>query len=95
MNMAIRRINLKFCSYHADIFFNDIHKTLKWISLGANSPFNFSNWGADKLKDEVRWKYGNSHWGNVNYFWIQHMIYHIICKRGSTIADISRRFCVW
>ena len=77
MNMAIRGIDANFGSYHADTFFNDIHKTLKSDFIMANPPFNLSNWGADKLKDDVRWKYGMPPSGNANYAWIQHMIHHL------------------
>ena len=43
----------------------------------ANPPFNLSNWGQDKLKDDIRWKYGVPPAGNANYAWIQHMIHHL------------------
>ena len=43
----------------------------------ANPPFNLSNWGQDKLKEDKRWKYGIPPTGNANYAWIQHMIYHL------------------
>ena len=35
------------------------------------------NWGQDKLKDDVRWKYGLPPEGNANFAWIQHMIHHL------------------
>lgn len=77
MNMAIRGIDADFGPYHADTFFNDIHKSLKADFIMANPPFNLSNWGQDKLLDDVRWKYGVPPSGNANYAWIQHMIYHL------------------
>lgn len=77
MNMAIRGIDADFGPYQADTFFNDLHKTLKADFIMANPPFNLSNWGQDKLKDDVRWKYGTSPAGNANYAWIQHMIHHL------------------
>ena len=77
MNMAIRGIDADFGPYHADTFFNDLHKTLKADFIMANPPFNLSNWGQDKLKDDVRWKYGTPPAGNANYAWIQHMIHHL------------------
>ena len=43
----------------------------------ANPPFNLSNWGQEKLKYDVRWKYGTPPAGNANYAWIQHMIHHL------------------
>ena len=77
MNMAIRGIDADFGPYQADTFFNDLHKTLKADFIMANPPFNLSNWGQDKLKDDVRWKYGIPPAGNANYAWIQHMIHHL------------------
>ena len=77
MNMAIRGIDADFGPYHADTFFNDLHSTLKADFIMANPPFNLSNWGQDKLIDDVRWKYGVPPSGNANYAWIQHMIHHL------------------
>lgn len=77
MNMAIRGIDADFGPYQADTFFNDLHKTLKADFIMANPPFNLSNWGQDKLKEDVRWKYGTPPAGNANYAWIQHMIHHL------------------
>lgn len=77
MNMAIRGIDADFGSYQADTFFNDLHKSLKADFIMANPPFNLSNWGADKLQDDLRWKYGTPPAGNANYAWIQHMIHHL------------------
>lgn len=77
MNMAIRGIDADFGLHHADTFFNDIHRTLKADFVMANPPFNLSNWGQDKLQDDVRWKYGLPPVGNANFAWIQHMIHHL------------------
>lgn len=77
MNMAIRGIDADFGPYHADTFFNDLHPTLKADFIMANPPFNLSGWGQDKLKEDVRWKFGIPPAGNANYAWIQHMIHHL------------------
>lgn len=77
MNMAIRGIDANFGERHEDTFFNDLHPTLKADFIMANPPFNLSNWGQDKLKDDKRWEYGIPPAGNANYAWIQHMIYHL------------------
>ena len=50
---------------------------LKADYILANPPFNLSDWGADKLQDDVRWKYGIPPSGNANFAWIQHMIHHL------------------
>lgn len=77
MNMAIRGIDANFGERHEDTFFNDLHPTLKADFIMANPPFNLSNWGQDKLKDDKRWEYGLPPAGNANYAWIQHMIHHL------------------
>ena len=77
MNMAIRGIDADFGPYQADTFFNDLHKSLKADFIMANPPFNLSNWGQNKLQEDIRWKYGIPPAGNANYAWIQHMIHHL------------------
>ena len=52
-------------------------KDLKADFILANPPFNISDWGGERLKDDVRWKYGVPPVGNANYGWIQHMIHHL------------------
>ena len=77
MNLAIHGIEADLGKYNADTFFNDCHPTLKADFIMANPPFNLSDWGADKLADDVRWKYGLPPSGNANFAWIQHMIHHL------------------
>lgn len=77
MNMAIRGIDADFGQHQADTFFNDLHPQLRADFIMANPPFNLSNWGQDKLQDDIRWKYGTPPAGNANYAWIQHMIHHL------------------
>ncbi len=36
-----------------------------------------SDWGGDKLRDDVRWKYGIPPVGNANFAWVQHFIHHL------------------
>ncbi|MFG6377781.1 MAG: type I restriction-modification system subunit M [Lachnospiraceae bacterium] len=77
MNMVIRGIDADFGPYHADTFFNDLHSNLKADFIMANPPFNLSNWGQDKIREDKRWKYGLPPIGNANFAWIQHMIHHL------------------
>jgi hypothetical protein len=77
MNLAIRGIEADLGQYNADTFFNDCHPTLKADFILANPPFNLSDWGADKLADDVRWKFGTPPNGNANFAWIQHIIHHL------------------
>lgn len=77
MNLAIRGIEGNLGSEHADSFHNDLHKDLKADFVLANPPFNDSDWGGERLRDDVRWKYGIPPIGNANYAWIQHFIHHL------------------
>ena len=77
MNLAIRGIEANLGEFNADTFFKDCHKTLKADYILANPPFNLSDWGADKLKDDPRWVYGIPPAGNANFAWLQHMIWHL------------------
>ena len=81
MNLAIRGIDADLGKFNADTFFNDCHPTLRADFIMANPPFNLSDWGADKLADDVRWQYGMPPSGNANFAWLQHMIHHL-AKNG-------------
>lgn len=91
MNLAIRGIEADLGEFNADTFFNDCHPTLRADYIMANPPFNLSDWGADKLKDDVRWKYGMPPAGNANFAWLQHMIHHLAPngKIGMVLANGS------
>ncbi|MDU9377090.1 hypothetical protein McpSp1_17360 [Methanocorpusculaceae archaeon Sp1] len=91
MNLAIRGIEADLGGFAADTFFNDLHPTLRADFILANPPFNLSNWGADKLKDDVRWKFGLPPAGNANFAWMQHMIHHLSPKgrMGLVLANGS------
>jgi type I restriction enzyme M protein len=77
MNLAIRGIEANFGVEHADSFHRDQHKDLKADYILANPPFNDSDWGGDRLQDDVRWKYGMPPAGNANFAWVQHFIHHL------------------
>jgi type I restriction enzyme M protein len=77
MNLAIRGIEGNLGPEHADSFHRDLHPDLKADFILANPPFNMKDWGGERLKDDVRWKYGIPSAGNANYAWIQHFIHHL------------------
>jgi len=77
MNLAIRGIEANLGPYHADSFHDDLHKDLKADFILANPPFNMSYWGGERLREDVRWKYGVPPVGNANFAWIQHFIHHV------------------
>jgi type I restriction enzyme M protein len=77
MNLAIRGIDANLGAEPADSFHNDQHKDLKADYIIANPPFNISDWGQDRLADDVRWKYGAPPAGNANFGWVQHFLHHL------------------
>ena len=77
MNVAIRGLEANLGQSYGDTFFNDQHPTLKADFIMANPPFNLSDWGADKLEKDPRWKFGLPPAGNANFAWMQHMIHHL------------------
>lgn len=77
MNLAIRGIDANLGNIPEDTFLSDQHPTMKADYIMANPPFNLSSWGADKLKDDQRWKYGMPPAGNANFAWMEHMIWHL------------------
>jgi type I restriction enzyme M protein len=77
MNLAIRGIDGNIGPHNADTFHNDVHKDLKADFILANPPFNISDWGGDRLREDARWKYGVPPTGNANYAWVQHMVHKL------------------
>ena len=43
----------------------------------ANPPFNISDWGGERLREDPRWKYGIPPAGNANFGWLQHILHHL------------------
>ncbi len=77
MNLAIRGITSDLGTENADSFHHDLHPDLKADFILANPPFNMSDWGGDRLREDKRWKYGVPPVGNANYAWVQHFIHHL------------------
>jgi len=77
MNLAIRGIEADLGDENADSFHRDLHKDLKADYILANPPFNMSDWGGDRLRDDPRWKHGAPPVGNANFAWVQHFLHHL------------------
>ena len=77
MNLAIRGIGANLGIEHADSFHRDLHPDLKADYILANPPFNSSDWGGERLREDKRWVYGVPPPGNANFAWVQHFIYHL------------------
>ena len=91
MNLAIRRIDGNIGAGNADSFHRDMHPRLKADFILANPPFNDSDWGGDRLREDKRWKYGTPPESNANYAWVQHIIHHLAPKgmAGFVLANGS------
>jgi type I restriction enzyme M protein len=77
MNLAIRGIEANIAWNSEGSFHNDAFKDLKADFVLANPPFNDSDWGGERLREDVRWKYGVPPVGNANFAWVQHFIHHL------------------
>jgi len=77
MNMAIRGIEAHIAWNEQGSFQNDAFKDLKADYILANPPFNDDDWGGDRLREDVRWKFGVPPMGNANFAWVQHFIHHL------------------
>lgn len=77
MNLAIRGIDNNLGAEYADSFHRDLHPDLKADFILANPPFNMSDWGGERLREDGRWVFGVPPAGNANYAWIQHFIHHL------------------
>lgn len=85
MNLAVRGIESKIFWNNEGSFHKDEFSTLRGSDgapikadfILANPPFNISDWGGDRLRDDVRWKFGVPPVGNANYAWLQHIFHHL------------------
>jgi type I restriction enzyme M protein len=77
MNLAVRGIDADIRWNNEGSFHKDELRDLKADYILANPPFNISDWGGDRLRDDVRWKFGVPPVGNANYAWLQHIWHHL------------------
>jgi type I restriction enzyme M protein len=97
MNLAIRGIEANLGPHQADSFHHDLHPDLRADYILANPPFNVSDWGGERLRDDRRWQFGTPPAGNANYAWLQHMAFHlapngvagIVLANGSLSSNTS------
>jgi len=91
MNLAVRGIDADICWNSEGSFHKDELRDLKADFVLANPPFNISDWGGDRLREDVRWKYGPPPAGNANFAWVQHIVHHLspIGTAGVVLANGS------
>lgn len=91
MNLAVRGIDSDIRWNNEGSFHKDELRDLKADYILANPPFNISDWGGDRLREDVRWKFGEPPVGNANYAWLQHIYHHLAPngKAGVVLANGS------
>jgi type I restriction enzyme M protein len=77
MNLAVRGIDADIKWNSEGSFHKDELRDLKADFVLANPPFNISDWGGDRLREDVRWRYGVPPASNANFAWIQHIVHHL------------------
>ncbi len=77
MNLAVRGIDSEIKWNSEGSFHKDELPDLRADYVLANPPFNISDWGGDRLREDVRWKYGAPPKGNANFAWLQHILHHL------------------
>ncbi len=81
MNLAVRHVDSTNVLWNNEgSFHKDAHPDLRADHVLANPPFNVSDWGGERLTDDVRWKYGTPPPGNANFAWLQHIVHHLAPK---------------
>lgn len=58
MNLAVRGIDADIRRNNEGSFHEDELADLYADVVLANPPFNISDWGGDRLKEDVRWRHG-------------------------------------
>ena len=77
MNLAVRGIDADIRWNNEGSFHKDELQDLKFDFILANPPFNVSDWGGARLREDARWKFGVPPMGNANYGWLQHIHHHL------------------
>jgi type I restriction enzyme M protein len=77
MNLAVRGIDADIKWNSEGSFHKDELRDLKADFVLANPPFNISDWGGDRLREDVRWRYGVPPASNANFGWVQHIVHHL------------------
>ena len=77
MNLAVRGIDADIRWNNEGSFHKDELRDLRFDHILANPPFNISDWGGDRLREDPRWTFGVPPVGNANYAWLQHIHWHL------------------
>ena len=77
MNLAVRGIDADIRWNNEGSFHKDELRDLRFDYILANPPFNVSDWGGDRLREDARWTYGMPPVANANFGWLQHILWHL------------------
>lgn len=77
MNLAVRGIDSDIRWNNEGSFHKDELRDLRFDHILANPPFNISDWGGERLREDPRWTFGVPPVGNANYAWLQHIYWHL------------------
>jgi len=77
MNLAVRGIDADIRWNNEGSFHKDELRDLRFDFILANPPFNVSDWGGERLREDPRWQFGVPPVGNANYAWLQHIYWHL------------------
>ena len=77
MNLTVRGIDSDIRWNNEGSFHRDELRDLRADFILANPPFNISDWGGERLREDARWKFGVPPVGNANYAWLQHIAHHL------------------
>ena len=78
MNLAVRGIDGSGIAWNNEGTFHKnawYHKKFDFIL--ANPPFNVSDWGGERVREDSRWKFGVPPPNNANFAWLQHILWHL------------------
>ena len=77
MNLAVRGIDADIRWNNEGTFHKDELPDLRADFILANPPFNVSDWGGDRLREDARWTFDMPPTGNANYAWLQYIHHHL------------------
>jgi hypothetical protein len=82
MNLAVRGIDADIKWNNEGSFHKDELPDLKFDFILANPPFNISDWGGERLREDGPLEIRHAAAGNANFAWLQHIIHHL-APRGT------------
>uniref|UniRef100_UPI0010AB2829 N-6 DNA methylase n=1 Tax=Paracoccus aeridis TaxID=1966466 RepID=UPI0010AB2829 len=77
VNLAMRRIFGNIAWNHEGTLVRDAFPDERFEFILANPPFNISDWEGERLREDIRWKFGTPPVGNANFAWLSHIHHHL------------------